>query len=68
MLTAEEIGFPKKIITMLLIFYMNHSEKNKAMNGKVGIDEDEEKEDEINEQRLTNDILNQVFKVAEATL
>jgi len=49
MLTAEKINFPKKIITMLLIFYMNHSEKNKAMNGKVGIDEDEEKEDEINE-------------------
>jgi len=46
MLTAEEIGFPKKIITMLLIFYMNHIEKNKAINGKAEDDEEEEEKDD----------------------
>ena len=69
MLTAEEIGFPKKIITMLLIFYMNHIEKNKAINGKAEDDEEEEeKDDESSEQRLNNDILDQAFEAAEAAL
>lgn len=60
MITAEEIGFPKKIITMLLIFYQNHIEKNKAMNDKREDEEEEgqeEKDDEANQQRLNNDIL-----------
>jgi len=49
MLTAEEIGFPKKIITMLLIFYLNHVEKNKAMNGNAEDEDEEEKDNETSE-------------------